>query len=499
MIEQAPVLIVIIPMIFAFLTPILGWIKGKLCYFWIILALLSSTLFSIITLITVLNSGVINYHLASWPPPIGIEYSIDHLNAVMLVLVSFISLMTAVSSKKIVEKEIKTKSAYFYTVFLLQTVGFFGIIITGDMFNVYVFLEIASIAGYALIAVGEDGAPLASFRYIIMGTIGACFYLLGVGYMYIMTGTLNMAELAKKLPSLYDSETIIIAASFLIVGIIIKMGVFPLHSWIPDAYTLAPSTVSSLQAPLFTKISAYLLIRVFITIYDPSFTLEKYPVNEILGWVTAAGIIFAGIMALAQTDIKRMFSYLIVAEMGYIIIGFATGNRISITGSILHIFNDVFMMACLFSAVGAIYYQTGTRNIYEFRTLHRKMPLTLAVFVIGALSVLGIPPFCGFFSKWYLILGTIHSERWAFLSVLIISSLINAVLFFRVLENAYTEPRDEENHNHHAEHRKIVSMDKIPLSMIVPMVLIAVGIILIGLFSGKIVSNIIEHVIPISL
>ena len=187
---QAPILTVVIPLLAAFLCPVLGlWRKG-LCYAWTIGALLSSLLFSLETLMTVLEEGTIHYSLGGWSPPFGIEYVVDHLSAMMLVLISVISLTVAVYSKRSVELEVPGSEGYFFTVFLLQVSGFLGIVITGDLFNLYVFLEIASLAGYALIAVGEDGAPLACFRYILMGTIGACFYLLGIGYIYISTGSL---------------------------------------------------------------------------------------------------------------------------------------------------------------------------------------------------------------------------------------------------------------------------------------------------------------------
>ncbi len=500
MIDQIPILIVVIPLIFAFITPLLGLLRKNLCYPWAILALSLSTLCSVLTLFSVLNDGVIHYHLGNWAPPLGIEYVIDHLNAIILVMVSATALSVSIYSKKSIEKEIPGKTVFFYTVFLLQATGLLGIVITGDMFNLYVFLEIASIAGYALIAIGEDGAPLASFRYIIIGTVGASFYLLGVGYLYIMTGSLNMNDLSQILPGLITTNTIIVGLAFFLIGTAIKMGLFPFHTWLPDAYTKAPSTVSSLLAPLFTKVSAYVIIRLMISIFYPALFSEVYPATEILSWMVVAGIIYAGIMALAQTDLKRMFSYLIIAEIGYIVIGIASANRLGFTGAILHIINDILMMVCLFTTAGAIYYKTGTRNIYELRFLHRKMPITLAVFVVGALSVIGVPPFCGFFSKWYLILGAIQAEKWMLVIVLLISSLISAVLFFRIMENAYVEPReDEEQHGSHNEAHSIISLDEAPLSMLIPMIAIAVSIILVGFFSGNIVKNVIDFAIPPSL
>jgi multicomponent Na+:H+ antiporter subunit D len=406
-------------------------------------------------------------------------------------------------AKRTLEQEIPdSKLPQFYTLFLLQVTGLFGITATGDMFNLYVLLEIASFSAYAIIAMGERGADFAAFRYVVFGTIGACTYLLGVGYLYILTGSLNMADLTQLLPQLFYSRPLLIGFSFLLLGVGIKMAIFPLHTWLPDAYTLAPSMVSALLAPLFTKVGGYVIIRIMFTVFDPSFSTEFYPVTEMLGWIAVVGILFASIMALAQSDLKRMLSYVIIAEMGYIIIGIASANRLALTGAILHIVNDMFMMACLFTVAGAIFYQIGTRNIYQFHNLHRTMPITLAVFVIGALSIIGMPPLCGFFSKWYLILGTIQAKKWELLAVLLISSLINAILFFRVIEIAYLEPREVEPEVYgpaYGRGERIITLDRVPLSMLVPMSLIAASLIILGIFSGKIISHIIEFALPITL
>jgi len=491
---QAPALIVIVPLIAALIALLLGYWKKSLAYPVTLVALFASFLASLSTLKTVITSGVIHYRMGKWAPPWGIEYTIDHLAAFVLVIITFVSFMVAVYSRKSVEKELPDKIVFFYPVFILQIVGFLGIVITGDLFNLYVFLEIASLAGYALIAIGEDGAPLASFRYIIMGTVGACFYLLGVGYLYIVTGSLNIADLARLLPELYNSKVVLVAFSFFLAGIAVKMAVFPLHIWLPDAYTHAPSSVTALIAALMTKVSAYVLIRVMYTVFQPSFSIEMIPVTVILCWMAAIAIIAGCILALAQTDLKRMLSYILVAEVGYILLGIALANRAGLTGAILHILNDAFMMLCLFLVVGAIAYRLDTREISEFRYLHRKMPFTMGAFVLAALSVIGIPPTCGFFSKWYLILGAIDARQWIFVAVLLVSSLLNAILFFRVIEYAYLEPASEHNGE---GHKKIITQE-VPFSMLFPILVSAAGIMTLGIFSGKIISTIIQFAIPAS-
>ena len=497
-ISHSPVLIVVIPLISAFLTLVIGLWKKRLCYPFVIIALSLSLFSCIVTLNTVMKSGTIHYYLGSWDPPWGIEYVVDHLNALVLVFVSFISLMVAIYSKESIEQEIPEKVTFFYTVFLLQVTGLLGIVVTGDMFNLYVFLEIASLAGYALIAIGEDGAPFASFRYVVMGTIGACFYLLGVGYLYIMTGSLNMADLTHLLPNLYHSKVIMVAFVFFIVGVAIKMALFPLHAWLPDAYTHAPSAVSALLAPLMTKVGVYVLIRILFTVFRPEFPIKMLHATDIMAWFGTFAILFGGIMALSQTDFKRMLCYIIVAEIGYMVGGIGMANATAIKGAIFHIINDMFMAACLFLIAGIVMHETGGHDISDFTGMFRRMPFTAAIFTIGALAVIGVPPTCGFFSKWYLLLGGIQARHWGFVMALLLCTLINVALFFRVIDKGlYVHAL--EHKLEHASEPKELQFHEAPLSMLIPGFIIAIAIFLIGIFNQAILKNIIEFAIPSGL
>ncbi len=497
MVEQFAALIIVAPLIASLIVPLIGWRQKRLCYPWVVAVLVVPFICSLGVLNTVLTTGKFSYRLGGWAPPWGIEYAIDHLNAFVLVIVTFISLIIAVYSKKSVEKELaEEKIAPFYTLFLLLVTGLLGIVITGDVFNLFVFLEISSLSCYALIAIGEEGAPTAAFNYVILGTIAACFYLLGVGYLYIATGSLNMADLANILPSMYHSKVILVAFAFFTVSLAIKGGLFPLHTWLPDAYYTAPSVVSALIASLMTKVSAYVMIRVMFTVFQPHFSVDIVPVLPILGWMAVFAILFGGIKALAQTDLKRMLVYIVVAEVGYIIIGVSVANRMGLTGAILHIMNDAVMVACLFLIVGAIFYKTGTRDINKLHYLNKKMPFTMAAFTITALSMVGIPPACGFFSKWYLILGTIEAGQWVYAAALLCSSLINAVLFFRVIECAYLKPLNPVNA--HTGETHMIQRDEAPLTMLAPIVIMAALVILLGMFSGNIISSIIQFAVPAS-
>lgn len=492
--EHYPSLIVVTPLMMSFVVFGVGLFNRKFCFPLLIATLAACAYFSVALLAKVVAQGSpIHYYLGAWDPPWGIEYVIDHLNGLILASVALISLLVGIYSPSIAAREFREeKLPQFYTLFLLQVTGLLGMTITGDAFNLYVLLEIASFSAYAIIGMGEGAAPFAAFRYMIFGTIGACAYLLGVGYLYILTGSLNMADLRLLLPPLYSSRVLMAGFSFLIVGIAIKMALFPVHTWLPDAYTLAPSSVSALLAPLFTKVGAYVLLRVLFTVFEPSFFVTVIPVAASLGWIGVTGILFAGVMALAQTDLKRMLCYLIVAEMGYIVIGIAAANRFGLTGAVLHTVNDMVMMACLFTTTGIITARAGTRELHGLRGINRRMPVTMGIFVVAALSVIGIPPLCGFFSKWYLVLGAIQAGQWVYVAALLISSLLSAILFFRVIEQVYFTGDDT------GDHGKVV-IERIPLNELVSMACLALCMVLLGVFSGKLISTVITFAVPAAL
>lgn len=504
--EQYPALIVVVPLLSAIVVFIAGWFNRKCCYILSVATLVACSLLSISLMREVIVNGNISYWMSGWEPPWGIEYFVDHLSGFMLMVVSFIALFTVIASKKSLDAEIPGKDPAFYSLFLLLVAGLLGIVISGDLFNIFVFFEITSIACYVLIASGRNkAAPVAAFNYLILGTIGASFYLIGVGFVYIATGSLNIQDLATILPALLESNVILVACAFFTVGISIKAGLFPVHTWMPDSYSTAPDAVSPLIASLMTKVSAYVLIRLMFTMFPPGFSLETLPIFTILGWLSVAAIIAGGIWALAQKDLKTMLSYILIVEVGYIVMGISLGNRAGLTGSILHIMNDALMMACMFLIVAAVAYKTGNKDISQVTNLNKKMPFTMGAFVIAAISLIGLPPTCGFFSKWYLFLGTIDAGQWPFTVALVIGGLINAVLFFRIIETVYFKVRIERGSpdalacvvtNHDDTHEKVV-MDEAPLTMLLPILSLAAAILILGPFSGKVIAYIIQYAVPL--
>jgi len=434
-----------------------------------------------------LQEGTQHYYLGGWPPPQGIEYVLDHLSAFMTVLITFIGLLSVVFSRRSVLQEVPEKVVPLYALMLLLLAGLVGIVVTGDLFNLYVFLEISALSAYALMAIGTKRASVAAFRYLILGTLGACFYLLGIGFIYFSTGSLNMADIAQILPDIYQSRALMAAAAFIVLGLGLKMALFPLHIWLPDAYTYAPSAVTALIAPLMTKVAAYALVRMFLSVFLPDYLSDTLPVTLIIGWLAAGGIIIASVMAIAQKDFRRMLAYSSVAQICYVALGIGLANPMGLIGGLLHILNHAFMKGCLFQVAGGIRYRTGSWEISRFAGLGRRMPWTMGAFTIAALSMVGIPPACGFFSKWYLVLGCVDAGNWIFATVIVASSLLNAVYFFRVLENIYLKPASDEVA---AE----PTMEP-PREMLTPTLVLAIGIIVLGIINAVIVTHVLEPVV----
>lgn len=487
--EQLPALIVVVPLMAALIAPLLAYLSKKVVRGLSVAAILAAHLSALITLKEVLTRGTMYYNFGGWGPPWGIEYVLDPLSAGLAVLISFISLMAIIYAKTELEDVTWLRRGVFYALFLLSTTGLLGMIVTGDVFNLYVFLEISSISTYALIASGGTKAIFAAFRYLIIGTIGGIFYLLGVGYLYAVTGTLNMADLAVRIQPLLDSPPVITAIAIIIVGLGIKMALFPLHGWLPDAHTYAPTPISAIISGIMIKVPAYVMFRIFYFIMGAG----EGPVASaltVVGCIGAAGIIYGSIMAIAQKEFKRILAYSSMAQIGYIAVGFAIGNIYGLIGAIFHILNHAVMKSCLFLIAGAVKWKTGEYTIHKILQVSRKLPLTMGAFLVAAFSMVGLPPTAGFFSKWYLVLGAFEAGKWPFIVVIILSSLLNAVYFFRIIENVYLRKETE------TEHIPVVNKVELPVTMLVPILILGAGILLIGVFNEQIITQVIQYAVP---
>jgi multicomponent Na+:H+ antiporter subunit D len=491
MIDHYPVLIVILPLLFAFVVSGAAWIRKSLCFPLTVIGMGLSALCSVLLLKQVAATGLVEYRLGGWETPWGIGYHVDYLNGLVVTVVTVLAFINLIATGKNVAQETPEKAGAFYSLYLLFIVGLTGILLTGDLFNLYVLLEVASLTSYSLIGMGSGRAPMASLNYLFMGTVGGCFYLLGVGYLYIMTGSLNMVDVATLLPQLFNSSAIVLAFIFCLVGVGIKMAFFPLHMWLPNAYGFAPTAASGLIAPLMTKVMVYVMIRLMLTVFSVDFAFIVLKMGDPMVWLSSLAIVAGAVFALAQKNLKRMFCYIIVSEIGYMMGGAWLGNNTGMTGAILHIFNDAIMTLCLFLCAGSIFYRIGGLDLDRLKGLFSKMPVTMACFVTGALSIIGVPPTCGFFSKWYLISGGIEAGQYGFVAALLFSSLVNVILFFRVIEISYYG--DFEDHHGHGSSPEAVM--EAPASMLVPLLIVSVGLIVVGLYTGGIVNHLINPIL----
>lgn len=440
MLAHLPILQVIVPLMAAPLCVLLK--RSQLVWLFALLANGLAMLISMLLLQQVLSTGTIVYELGGWDAPWGIEYRIDELNAFMLLIITAVSTVILMAAQTSIEKEIaKDKHTLFYILYLLSLTGMLGIVATGDAFNVFVFLEVSSLSAYAMIALGKDKRALwASFQYLIMGTIGATFILIGIGLMYQMTGTLNMDDLSQRLPEVAQTRTVFTAFAFIIVGVCLKLALFPLHLWLPNAYAYAPSIVTALFAATATKVAIYLLIRFTFTVFGLTFSFATLPLQTLFMALGLAGVFVASTAAIYQTNVKHLFAYSSIAQVGYMIVGFSISTVTGLTATLLHLFNHALMKSALFLALGAVMYRIGSVQLSQFQGLGRQMPLTMAAIVLGGLSLIGVPLTVGFVSKWYLLMALIEKGWWLVAGLILLGSLLAIIYVWRIVEVAYFKP-----------------------------------------------------------
>ena len=445
MIAHLPALQVVIPLISAPLCALLP--AGRAVWLAAMTASWLAFLMAALLLNQVLAHGPISYLMGSWPVPWGIEYRVDALNAYMLLIVAGIGAIVMTFGRVIVENRIRlpeNKQPWFYTAYLLCLTGLLGITITGDAFNVFVFLEISSLSSYVLISIGRDRRALtAAYQYLIMGTIGATFILIGIGLLYVMTGTLNMGDLAARIPAVADTRTVRAAFAFLTIGVSLKLALFPLHLWLPNAYAYAPSVVTAFLAATATKVAVYVLLRFFFTIFGAKFSFEAMQLDKVLLPLALVGIFSASLVAIFQTNVKRMLAYSSVAQIGYMILGISLVSVTGLTAGISHLFNHALMKGALFMALGCISFRVGAAELDRMAGVGRAMPWTMGAFVIGGLSLIGVPLTAGFVSKWYLIVGALEKGWWPVAVLVLITSLLALIYIWRVVEVAYFKPAPE--------------------------------------------------------
>ena len=472
LIRNLPALQVVAPLLGAVIVAFFR--RGSTAYAFALAVTWFMPVISMTLLAQVMAGGTISYGLGGWAPPIGIEYRVDALNAFILLVVSLVSAVTMPFAMRSIAFEIEPdRQAWYWCMYLLCLTGLLGITITGDGFNAFVFLEISSLATYVLIALGRDRrALLAAYQYLIMGTIGATLFVIGIGFLYLLTGSLNFHDISSRLADLGPGHdrTIVAALAFLTIGISLKLALFPLHVWLPNAYAYAPSFTTVFLSATATKVAVYLLIRMYFSVFGEALDFENLPITEVLVPFSLAAMFVASLIAVFENNLKRMLAYSSVAQIGYITLGIGIANEAALTGSLVHILNHAIMKAALFMALGAVFFRIGTVRIENLAGIGRKMPLTMGCFVIAGLGLIGVPGTAGFISKWYLAVGALD-EGWPVLMAMIVASSMIAIVYIgRVVEVVwFREPTEA-----------VAEASDPPLSMLAPLLLLTAATIYFG-------------------
>jgi multicomponent Na+:H+ antiporter subunit D len=420
----------------------------------------------------VADGSVVSYELGGWAPPWGIEYRVDALNALVALIIAGIGALTLPFARRSIAREIPHRqSSLCYATFLLCMDGLLGISQTGDVFNLFVFLEISSLSSYALISLGQRRQALtAAYQYLIMGTIGATFLLIGIGLIYAETGTLNMADLHLRLQALYSHRTVHTGFAFIVVGVGLKLAMFPLHLWLPNVYSYAPLAVTVFLAATATKVAVYIMLRMVYTVF-PEGLVALTPTGVVFSLLGVAGVLVASIAAVYQRDARRLLAYSSIGQIGYMVLGIAFGSALGLTATIVHVFNHALMKAALFMAVGALVYRIGSSHLDRLAGSARHMPWTFGAIVIAGLSLVGVPGTAGFISKWYLVLAALEQQEWLIALVVLAGSLLAVAYLWKLVDAMYfrTPARDAP------------PLREAPLSMLVPIWVLVLANVWFGL------------------
>ena len=484
--HQLPAILFLLPLFAAISMPVVclkhrHWSKS------ISLTILAAmVLVSILNLHNVVNHGEVRYVFSGWTAPLGIEWVADGLASVILVLLSVLGLLGVVFTGPTSPKALGGRIVHYYTLILLFFSALTGIVFARDLFNIFVFLEVAAISSYALIGVAGGRALFAAFRYLILGTIGASIYLLGVSYLYAVTGTLNMADMADKLPLLLGSKALVGGLLFIFIGLGIKMALVPFHSWMPEAYAYAPDSVSPIMASLLTKIVLLAWVRIIYWVLSASIVIFDIPILQLVAVLGALAAVIGASLALAQRDIKMMFAYGGISHIGIILIGIGQGNQTGFVGGIFYLLNDAVMQAALFFIAGVAFYQYGVRTIDDLGRVGKQAPWLTGSLIVVALGMIGLPPTGGFFGKWNIILGALEASNYVSVAAVLLATLLTLAYFVKLFEGIFRQTSTGLD----------LQFGEFPLSFKMTLGVTSAAIMLLGLFSSPIVQLLLNHALP---
>ncbi|MFB6223011.1 MAG: monovalent cation/H+ antiporter subunit D family protein [Haloarcula sp.] len=435
MIEQLPVLLVVLPIIGGAVPLVASLVSDRAGWPIATLTLVVQVGLAGLLAWAVGTGGTVAYEVGGFAAPYGIELVVDGLSGAIALLIAAVSLGVLSYARGA-----EPHSNAFYGLYLLLVAGLTGMAVTGDVFNLYVFLEITGLAAYGLVASGRDAsAAVAALKYLIIGTIGASLYLLGVGYLLAATGTLNMADLSNKLGQMaaYDSTLVLTAFGLMVGGLTVKVALFPLHTWQPDAYANAPDSVSAFISALVSTVSAYALARLLFSVFTADFLAAVPMARWALVGLACVSIVAGSVLAVSQSDVQRMLAYSSVSQFGLVVAGFAIATPLAVVGATIHLLGHAVMKGGLFAATGIIERKTGATTLNGYAGMGSRAPLSAFAFAVLALAMVGVPPAVGFVGKWYIVLGAVRAEIWPVVAVLLSSTLLTLAYFARLVERLY--------------------------------------------------------------
>ncbi len=481
-----PIFMITLPLLGAVLLPFLGYIRERWVPYAALLPLGASALLGTLLIGRIPADGYLSYHLGGWEPPFGIEIRLDHVGLFLVLVVCGITFLALIYSRHYIHREVSEgRRTAYYVLYLLMSGAMLGFVATGDIFNLFVFMEILALSSYALVAItGNRNAVRAAFKYILMGAPSSIMVLLAIGFLYSVTGTLNMADLSARISESAHNEVLMVSYILLVVGFGVKAALFPLHMWLPDAHSIAPSPISALLSGLLVEVCAFALVRITMSVFTLRASDLVVGTADAVGVAAAAAVLYGGIMAILQKDLKMMIAYSTVSHIGYIFLGLTALTAEGLTGAMYHMLDHGLAKACLFLCAGNFIYMKGYRRIEDLKGAWGQMPWTCFAFALASISVIGIPPTAGFISKWYLILGNVKGGKWLYATVLLAGSILAAVYCLRLIYYMFFQPGKEgawEGRWHDA-----------PASMLTPVWALSLGTLFFGVFSYLVIPSLLK-------
>ena len=478
-------LFVAIPLGGAFITAIVGLFSKVFARYFTSLIMAALVVLSLVFVFN--GKGFYSFEVGGWKlinkVPVAIYMVVDGLTLYLLMIISVIGFFSAFYSISYIKKF--TGENFYYTLFSLMVAGMNGVVVSGDLFNLYVFLEIAAIASYALVAFGIEKEELeASFKYQVLGGMSSLFILLSIGILYWMTSTLNIADMGKLLQQNKATDMVKFVQVIFLAGFGLKTAMIPFHAWLPDAHSSAPSPISSMLSGVLIKaIGAYVIIRLFFNMF-----IITTPIAFVITVIGTLSMVVGVLLAIGQWDIKRLLAYHSISQMGYVILGVGIGMlviskggnnsvaKLAIAGGLFHLFNHAVFKGLLFLNAGAVEYETGIRDMKRLGGLASKMPITASTSLSASMSISGIPPFNGFFSKLIIIIAAIQAKYYLLSVLAIFVSIITLASFMKVQRFTFY------NKNETTMNSKLKEVREVPFPMCFSMIFLTILCLVLSLF-----------------